>query len=308
MINRFVPSGLLAVVGKMLRGNDGLYAERAREIARSIDAKAEMHHWTVCEPQKDFEPGDPYYDHLIAEIEQASKAAEVFEAYIAFYERLIEPDLMSEVYDWLRDFDQASWGIFVISARQARFDDKQFRELRRKALQNAGEIEETANRLASLISNLRDAAVILPPVLREASNENSMISLGSGVVARAKLRRIVFEGRTQLPNPDFKDAVPWLRSIAKAASTMEVQFACPAINAALEKRQKSKKSGYLRAFAALLEEADIELTSNVMKAMAITANVVFDQPEFEASDDDVRKAIGRARSSEVRKTGRKKSP
>lgn len=291
---RFVPSGLQNVVRKTLCGSEGLFAERDRERTRATEAKAEIHHWTVCEPQKGFGPGDPYYDHLTIEIELAARATEIFESYIAFHQRLIEPELMYEVYDWLRHFGQADWAVFVISARQARFDQEPFRKLQRKARKTATEIEATANKLAKLILDLRDAAVILPPVFWEPLDNDSFVSLGSGEVGRAKLRRIALEMRGAPPDAE-KDAVQWLRSMAAAAASMDARFACPAINAALQKRQNSKKSAYLRAFAALLEEAHIDMTSTVMKAMAVTANVVFDDPEFDACEDDVRKAIRRAR-------------
>jgi hypothetical protein len=82
-----------------------------------------------------------------------------------------------------------------------------------------------------------------------------------------------------------------LKTVAKAALDFE-----PAedgmIGAALVSRQGSVKSEYIRAFAYLLcRTHQIYLTSGVMRAMAITANVVINNPDVDFTYDDVRKAF-----------------
>ena len=60
------------------------------------------------------------------------------------------------------------------------------------------------------------------------------------------------------------------------------------IGTAIVSRQQSVKTEYLRAFANLL---NINLTTIVMKAMAIVANVAINLPDVDVTYDDVRKAL-----------------
>lgn len=64
------------------------------------------------------------------------------------------------------------------------------------------------------------------------------------------------------------------------------------IGAAVSGRKYNLKTEYLRAFGALLvDEHHFELTAAIRRAIAITANVVINDPEVDASFDDVRKAL-----------------
>lgn len=64
------------------------------------------------------------------------------------------------------------------------------------------------------------------------------------------------------------------------------------IGAAIDTRQRSPKTEYVRAFANRLTESyGLTLTTGIRKAMAVTANVVIDLPDVDVSDDDVRKAL-----------------
>lgn len=64
------------------------------------------------------------------------------------------------------------------------------------------------------------------------------------------------------------------------------------IGAALVSRQGSVKSEYLRAFAYLLfRRHKFNATTGVMRAMAITSNVVINRPDVDFTYDDVRKAL-----------------
>lgn len=66
------------------------------------------------------------------------------------------------------------------------------------------------------------------------------------------------------------------------------------LKAAAGTRQHNPKTEYLRAFAYILaEERQIDITPTVMKAMAITSNVVMNAPDIDATYDDVRKALSR---------------
>jgi hypothetical protein len=66
------------------------------------------------------------------------------------------------------------------------------------------------------------------------------------------------------------------------------------IGAAIESRQRSTKTEYLRAFGSLLtDQHHLTLTTFVMQAMAVVANVVINLPDVDVTYDDVRKALAK---------------
>ena len=68
------------------------------------------------------------------------------------------------------------------------------------------------------------------------------------------------------------------------------------IGAAIESRQHSAKTEYIRAFGNLLTNSHGSVLSPpIMNAMAIVANVVINLPEIDVTNDDVRKALKKLR-------------
>lgn len=66
------------------------------------------------------------------------------------------------------------------------------------------------------------------------------------------------------------------------------------IGAAIESRQHSEKTEYIRAFASLLSDTHrFTLTQTMQKAIAIVANVAINSPDLDVSYDDVRKALAK---------------
>ena len=94
--------------------------------------------------------------------------------------------------------------------------------------------------------------------------------------------------------PDFSALLNTMADAARAFKPSESGM----IGAAIESRQKSPKTEYVRAFGNLLTEVHkFELTAPVQKAIAVVANVVINQPDVDVTYDDVRKALqGRAAS------------
>ena len=84
-----------------------------------------------------------------------------------------------------------------------------------------------------------------------------------------------------------------LRSIAGAAHDFEPSED-GAIGAAIGSRQSNPFTEYIRAFGTGLLENQIPLTSTVQKAMAITVNVVLNDPERDVSYKDVKQALEQA--------------
>lgn len=90
--------------------------------------------------------------------------------------------------------------------------------------------------------------------------------------------------------PDFPAL---LGTVAKAAQSFSSD-ASGMIGAALQSRQRSPKTEYLRAFGSLLTDAHgVTLTTTIMQAVAIVANVVINLPDVDVTYDDVRKALAR---------------
>ena len=65
------------------------------------------------------------------------------------------------------------------------------------------------------------------------------------------------------------------------------------VGAAIVSRQRSIKTEYLRGFANRLTDNRLTLTTAVMQAMAVVANVAINSPEVDVSYDDVRKALAK---------------
>lgn len=90
--------------------------------------------------------------------------------------------------------------------------------------------------------------------------------------------------------PEFSALLITLANTARAFKPSEPGM----VGAAIETRQRSAKTEYLRAFINLLTKADkFELTSPIKRAIAIVANVVINLPDVDVSDDDVRKVLGK---------------
>jgi len=89
--------------------------------------------------------------------------------------------------------------------------------------------------------------------------------------------------------PDFSAL---LDTVAKAARGFKPSES-GMIGAAIESRQRSPKTEYLRAFGNLLTAHSFALTTPIMRAMATVANVVINLPDVDVTYDDVRKALAR---------------
>ena len=90
--------------------------------------------------------------------------------------------------------------------------------------------------------------------------------------------------------PDFSGLLDTLAKAGRAFKPSESGM----IGAAIESRQKSPKTEYLRAFGNLLTDVHkFALTTPIMQAMAIVANVVINLPDVDVTYDDVRKALAK---------------
>jgi hypothetical protein len=96
-----------------------------------------------------------------------------------------------------------------------------------------------------------------------------------------------------------------LDTVAKAAKGFKPSES-GMIGAAIETRQRSVKTEYLRAFGNLLTDVHgFALTKPIMQAMAIVANVVINLPDVDVTYDDVRKALAKAGRERLENSGEK---
>ncbi|WON72877.1 hypothetical protein [Nitrosospira sp. Is2] len=98
-----------------------------------------------------------------------------------------------------------------------------------------------------------------------------------------------------------------LKTVAKAGRDFKPQEE-GVIDAALESRQGSVKTQYLRALAYLLIIVNnFTLTTPLMRAMSIIANVVINLPDVDVTYDDVRKALSHRAIGHWKTRGKKPS-
>ena len=102
--------------------------------------------------------------------------------------------------------------------------------------------------------------------------------------------------------PDFSALLGTMANAARAFKPSESGM----IGAAIESRQRSPKTEYLRAFGNLLTDVHrFALTTPIMQAMAIVANVVINLPDVDVTYDDVRKALAKLGGERLENSGEK---
>ena len=102
--------------------------------------------------------------------------------------------------------------------------------------------------------------------------------------------------------PDFPALLDTVASAAQRWEPSGTRF----IEDAIESRQSSAKTEYLRAFGSLLTNVHkIALTTRTMQAMAIVANVAINLPDIDVTNDDVRKALARRGGERLENSGDK---
>jgi len=100
--------------------------------------------------------------------------------------------------------------------------------------------------------------------------------------------------------PDLPELLDTVASAARRWEPDGTGF----IAAAIESRQRSAKTEFLRAFGSLLADTHhLPLTAVVRKAMAITANVVINLPGVDVTYDDVRKALAKLGGERLENSG-----
>jgi hypothetical protein len=265
-------------------------AEAAEDIVRYYDIMDD-----IGDPvQKD----DPYLAHLISEKSVNYERSEYHRSEVETLQRIMDTGYMEDVFCLLdSDFeDDAEWDAYLSAALDARINFREYRELDKRARSLSKEISEVSLKLASLVRGIRDTGSFLPDVLMPPRINDGPIDTSSlsPEVSRMKLRRWAlyhFYGNGKnSKNPEF-NLFSLLIDLSKAMDVFEPDFMDSAVHFGMSTRQNSKKTAYIRAFAAHLQNNEIKTTAKIKKSMAFMANVVLNDPNMSITEDDVRKAL-----------------
>jgi len=216
---------------------------------------------------------------------------------------------MREAYVLLAgEFDNdRQWENFINAAYVARGDYSKFRDQRKRAGELRADIADAADGLAKAIRQLAETGIempgefySIPELLRQADSYDEEGGRPSSTRKRTavlhpltgKVEIIPEEGDAWKTAPGLPAL---LDTVANAARSFQPKIYGMA-GAALASRQQNTKTEYLRAFGFLLTvhrlpNYQIALTTPVMKAMAIAANVALNLPDVDVAYDDVRKAL-----------------
>jgi len=143
----------------------------------------------------------------------------------------------------------------------------------------------------------------------EGSNEPPTVEIVRAFLAPTEKAEIdpVEEARNMLryawgTAPDFSALLGTMANAARAFTPSETGM----VGAAIESRQRSPKTEYLRAFGNQLTDVHrFALTRPTMQAMAIVANVVINLPDVDVTYDDVRKALAKLGGERLENSGEK---
>ncbi len=219
--------------------------------------------------------------------------------------RLIHDASMKETYKLLineffgdetadRKIDQ-----FIFFAWSANINYAKPRESVNSATEISKEISATATKLAKLLNKIGETGsnnpnefFSIPSLLESTDNhghdfhiwksmKNVVLGNGSNEEA-ANVLRYGWEKAPDLPK--------LLNTVARVADEFKPSCGYFA-DAAIMSRQRNPKTEYIRGYADLLRKGGVNLSSNILKAIAITATVVINNPDLIVTYDDVRKAL-----------------
>lgn len=192
--------------------------------------------------------------------------------------RLASDLRMREAYAQLtREFsNDQQWHNFIEAAWMARIDYSKHRDALKRAVELKDKIADAAETLAELLFQFHRTGVGGPREFYFYLTPHGGLSRPTEMLeAIAKLAEAA---------RDFLPSSPYICRPA------EVNM----IGAAIQSRQRSPKTEYLRAFGNLLTDTHgLTLTTPILKAIAIVANVVINLPDVDVTYDDVRKALAK---------------
>ncbi|MGC9456621.1 MAG: hypothetical protein ACP5DC_03770 [Halothiobacillaceae bacterium] len=251
---------------------------------------------------------------------------------VACLERLAIDERMKKPYQLLAEefTENQQWERFIHAAWAARMDYSKYRDRVKRATEVKGKIAQKAEELAALIRQIGDTGVDAPGELfsmaellrqtdsgeRRPSDRILWRGLRKHVLGDLperestelmqnhpiKIERVAAENVQISPEEQARNTARYSWGIAPSVpacletiANVARQFRpkeTGAIGAAIQTRQRSDKTEYVRAFGQIMEQSQGRtLTVITLKAMALVANVVINLPDVDVSYDDVRKAL-----------------
>ena len=228
--------------------------------------------------------------------------------------------------------EDQQWEGFIHAAWAAQLDYSKYRDRVKRTVELKEKIAQKAEELAKLIHQIGEIGIILPneffsmnELLMQTDSGEQRTSdrylwrglkkhvLGSPPERReaalmpknppvikiefvsAKAAEISPKEKKQIDMryiwntaPTLPACLETIANVARRFEPRETKF----IDAAIQTRQRSIKTEYIRAFAKIMAEYQVSIsTTKIMKAMAMVANVVINLPGVDVSYDDVRKAL-----------------
>lgn len=201
---------------------------------------------------------------------------------------------------------------FLHSAWAAGINFSAIRERHQRAKELALEIAEEASALRTLLLRFAslgltgpDEFCSIPTLLRQTDNhdmEDHNLHMWRAMRSHLLGDRVAADGCPEEAKrqdtaryawgtaPDVADLLATLKAAAASYEPDRSGF----IGAALDSRKGTVKTAYIRAFANLLRDRDVPLNARVKRAMALTSNVILNDPDDVVSAADVRAALKRA--------------
>jgi hypothetical protein len=319
----YVPAAVRAYITTLIEGHSGEpigWQESLANAERRLDEIARQIESSIRWGKEEYLPS------LRMNKARAVAHRDSLKAEVDCLRRLAHDERMRDAYALLtREFaDERQWRGFIYSAWAARVDFAGYRDRLRRAAELTGEIAKAAETLARLIRQFSATGIngpsefySVPELLRQTDNHEME---GRNLHMWRSMRRYVLgdpprrdvqdekpakEGGEPMPHieearnmlryawgtaPEFSALLETVASAARAFKPSATGM----IGAAVESRQRSPKTEYLRAFGnALTNVHGSALTRPIMRAMAITANVVINLPDVDVTYDDVRKALAK---------------
>lgn len=250
------------------------------------------------------------FDRKLAELRACGKSARWFALLCAetkrkkeWLLRLAKDPRMREVYTLLakQDDDAAAKRKdakvlrFVACAFGAQADFATKREHRKHALKLLEEIAHLADKLQPKLRELVDL---------ETSAAVNLLKVHE-VITRAFPARPAPDGRASPVNeekPRFAvdeddigfNMIDLLEALKICASTLKAEPFLERDRVAIASRKRNAKFDYLRAFCASLAKDGFKPSGPILRAVALTATVLVNEPNVDVSEDDARKAWQRA--------------
>jgi hypothetical protein len=315
IFREFVPSAVKDQLAFLMLGNKGTrgYAAIYDEAKSKFYALDQALTLRIAAGERDG------LDDCRADLHAAKLNLELAQAEVDCLNRFATRDEMKEAFDVLgAEFTtDAQWAAFIYAAWAARMDFSKFRDRLKRARDLCGQIKDAANHLATLldefdeISDGPDEFKLIPTLLEKTEARE----LGRHNLHRSALRPIGLGHTKDAPFglEDFDEgeersrktlgvawaAAPHLPALLRTVASVASDFTPTehgVIGAALQTRQHSPRTAYIRAFGKILVDGGVvPLNLAVMSGMASVATVAINDEALTVTIHDVRQALATVR-------------